>query len=58
MRFKSLRTVIALAVQNDLKLHQMDVTTVFLNGDLQKEVYMKHPEGYVVESKESLVFFQ
>jgi hypothetical protein len=36
VRFESLRTVIALAVQNDLQLHQMDVTTAFLNGELQK----------------------
>ena len=32
VRFESLRTVIALAVQNGLKLCQMDVTTAFLNG--------------------------
>ena len=28
------RAVIALAMQNDLKMHQMDVTTAFLNGEL------------------------
>ena len=55
MRFESLRTVIALAVQNGLKLHQMDVTTAFLNGELKEEVYMKQPEGYVVKGKEGLV---
>lgn len=55
VRFESLRTVIALAVQNDLKLHQMDVTTAFLNGQLQEEVYMRQPEGYTVEGKENLV---
>ena len=55
VRFESLRTVIALAVQNGLKLHQMDVTTAFLNGELREEVYMKQPEGYAVEGKEELV---
>ena len=30
-RFESLRALIAIAVQNNLKLHQMDVTTAFLN---------------------------
>ena len=55
VRFESLRMVIALAVQNGLKLHQMDVTTAFLNGELLEEVYMKQPEGYVVKGKESLV---
>ena len=54
-RFESDRTVIALAVQNDLKLHQIDVTTAFLNGDLKDEVYMKQPEGFVVKGQEHLV---
>lgn len=40
VRFESVRTVIALAIQNGLKLHQMDVTTAFLNGELKEEVYM------------------
>ena len=55
VRFASLRMVTALAVQNGLKLHQMDVITTFLNGELKEEVYMKQPEGYVVKGKESLV---
>ena len=55
VRFESLRTVIALSVQNGLKLHQMDVTTAFLNGELKEEVYMRQPEGYTVKGKENLV---
>ena len=55
VRFESLRTVIALAVQNDMKMHQMDVTTAFLNGELQEEVYMKQPEGFAAEGQEDLV---
>ena len=54
VRFESLRIVIALAVQNGLKLGQMDVTTAFLNGDLKEEV-MKQPEGYAIKGKENLV---
>ena len=55
MRFEPLRTVIALAVQNGFKLHQMDVTTAFLNGELKEKVFMKQPEGYVVKGMEGLV---
>ena len=55
MRFESRRTVIALVVQNGFKLHQMNVTTAFLNGELKEEEYMKQPEGYIVKSKEGLV---
>ena len=55
VRFESIRTVVALAVQRGLKLHQMDVISAFLNGELEDEVYMKQPEGFAVRGKERLV---
>ena len=36
----SLRIVMTLIAHFDLVLHQMDVKTVFLNGNLHEEVYM------------------
>ena len=30
----------------------MDVKTTLLIGDLEKEIYMEQPEGYVVPGKE------
>ena len=44
----------ALVAQFDLELHQMVVKTAFLNGDLNEDVYMTQPEGFVVEGKEHL----
>ena len=32
-------------------VHQMDVKTIFLNGDLEEEIYMESPKGYVVPSQ-------
>ena len=29
----------------------MDVTTTFLQGELDSEIYMKHPPGYVDKNK-------
>ena len=55
VRLESLRTMIALAVQHGLKLHQIDVTTAFLNGKLDEEVYMRQPEGFVATGQEHLV---
>ena len=47
VRFESLRMLAALAVQDGLVLHQMDVTSAFLNGTLTKEVYMEQPEEFI-----------
>ena len=33
----------------------MDVKTVFFNGDLEEEVYMKKPEGFSSSNGEQLV---
>ena len=55
VRTESIRTVIALAARNKLLLHQMDVTTAFLNGVLKEEVYMKQPDGFEMEGQEHLV---
>jgi len=40
------RVVMALVAHFDLELHQMDVKTTFLNGDLFEEVYMVQPDGF------------
>ncbi|GJV44927.1 zinc finger, CCHC-type containing protein, partial [Tanacetum coccineum] len=38
-----------------LVIHQMDVQTTFLNGDLDEQVYMKQPEGFVTPGNEHKV---
>nr|GFB37185.1 zinc finger, CCHC-type [Tanacetum cinerariifolium] len=47
-RITTIRLLLALAAIKNLVIHQMDVKTVFLNGDLKEEVYMKQPEGFVM----------
>ncbi|KAM1649269.1 hypothetical protein ACFX14_010564 [Malus domestica] len=49
------RVVMAIIAHFDLALHQMDVKTAFLNGDLEENIYMKQPEGFEVKGREKLV---
>jgi hypothetical protein len=33
----------------------MDVKTIFLHGDLEEEIYMKQPEGFIVKGEKELI---
>ena len=50
-----MRIILALVAHYDLELHQMDVKTAFLNGDLDEEVYMNQPKGFLAPGKEDMV---
>ena len=51
----SLRIILALVAHFDLELHQMDVKTAFLNGDIEETIYMVQPENYVSGDAKSMV---
>ena len=46
---ETIRLLISLAAQNQRRIFQMDVKSVFLNGYLEEELYVEQPIGYVVE---------
>ena len=46
-KMNSIRLVLSLAALHDWEVHQMDVKSTFLHGDLQEEIYMQQPPGYV-----------
>jgi hypothetical protein len=54
-KFSTIRALLSLAAHYDLELHQMDVATAFLNGDLDVDIYMEQPEGFIVPGKEYMV---
>ena len=50
----SFRIIMTLMAHYDLELHQMDMKTAFLNGDLEENIYMAQPKGFVIEGKERM----
>ena len=50
-KWATIRTLLSLAAQKGWKVHQMDVKTAFLNGDLKENVFMSQPEGFFVKGK-------
>lgn len=51
----SFRIILSLVAHFDLELHQMDVKTAFLNGDIEETIYMVQPENFVVEDPKNMV---
>nr|KAJ0224335.1 hypothetical protein LSAT_V11C100008830 [Lactuca sativa] len=53
-KYKARLTFYYTAIHN-LVIPQIDVKSAFLNGDLDEEIYMKQPEGFVIPGKEHKV---
>lgn len=51
----SLRIIMALVAHFNLELHQMDVKTAFLNGDIDETIYMVQPENFVLGDPKNMV---
>lgn len=52
-RLDTVHMLISLDAQNNWKLYQMDVKSTFLNGFLEKEIYVDQPAGYVKKGEEN-----
>ena len=55
VKLTSIKFLLSIVASEKLYLDQMDVKTTFLNGDLDKEIYMQQPKGFVVPGKEYVV---
>jgi hypothetical protein len=44
------RLILSLAARFGWKIHQMDVKSAFLHGDLSEEIFMEQPPGFVIDS--------
>lgn len=53
-RLSSIRLVTSLAVQRNWKMRQYDITTAYLNGILEEQIFMETP-GYLKEVLEFII---
>ena len=51
-RAESIRNLIALSAQFKWKVHHLDVKSAFLNGEIEEEIYVYQPEGFIKKGKE------
>ena len=54
-RMTTIRVLLSLATSYGLLVHQMDVKTAFINGELDEEIYMDQSDGFVVKGEERKV---
>lgn len=54
-KYTSIRAVISLAVQMGWEIHQMNVKMAFLNGVIEKEVYIEQLEGFETHDQKTHV---
>jgi len=55
-KMPTIRIILALFATQGWKCFQLDAKSAFLNGDLDVEIFMNQPEGFIVEGKESFVY--
>ena len=55
VRFASIHLISTVIVHLDLELYQMDIKIAFLNGELDEEIYMDQPTGFIIEDEEHKV---
>jgi hypothetical protein len=54
-RLTTICVLLSLAASHGLLVHQMDIKTSFLNGEMEEEIYMTQPDGFVVKDQEDKV---
>jgi hypothetical protein len=55
VKHSSIHALLGIVAIHDLELEQLYVKTAFLHGDLEEEIYMDQPEGFIVLGKENFV---
>ncbi|CAL9003639.1 unnamed protein product [Prunus brigantina] len=55
-RMDTIRVVISITAQRSWKIYQLDVKAAFLHGEINEEVFVEQPLGYVQKGSEGKVY--
>ena len=58
IRYESVRILLAITTKEDYEIVKFDVKTAFLNGNLQEDIFMQQPKGYIKEGKNKVYKLQ
>ena len=54
VKLTTIRSVLSIVAATNLHLEQLDVKTAFFHCDLEEDIYMMQPQGYIMSEKEQL----
>ena len=55
VKLNSLRAILSLVAARDLNITQLDIKTAFLYGEINEEIYLTQPEGFIVPERKTEV---
>ena len=55
-KLDTIRIILSMAAQNGWFIFQMDVKSAFLHGELEEEIYVQQPAGFIEKGQEEKVY--
>lgn len=54
VKLQALQIILAIVAAHDLEMLQVEEKMTFLNFQLEEEIFMRQPEGYLISGRENL----
>ena len=55
LKMSTIKLVLGMVAIENFHLEQLDVKMAFLHGNLEEDIYMIQPEGFIIQGQENLV---